>query len=65
MTLPVRATDWFKSSHSGAASEGCMEVRITDATVGVRDSKHRGPSFAVPTGAWNRFVAAVKDDRIE
>lgn len=57
MTSPMRDTGWFKSTRSGAANEMCVEVRITDTTVGVRDSKHRtGPTVAVPTTAWAQFI---------
>lgn len=51
-------TGWFKSSFSGGANEACVEVRITDAAVGVRDSKNpAGPSFSVPPANWQAFVA--------
>ena len=51
-------TGWFKSSFSGAANESCVEVRITEAEVGVRDSKNAaGPSFSVPPASWRAFVA--------
>ena len=57
-------TGWFKSSYSGAANENCVEVRITDGSVGVRDSKNQaGPTFAVPGPAWTHFVTATRHGR--
>jgi uncharacterized protein DUF397 len=32
-------TGWFKSSHSDAGNDSCVQVRITSEAVGVRDSK--------------------------
>jgi hypothetical protein len=36
----MRDTGWFKSTRSNPASDNCVEVRITEMTVGVRDSKN-------------------------
>ena len=61
MTAPRRDTGWFKSTRSGSGDEFCVEVRITDSTVGVRDSKNQtGPSFIVPTSAWTHFIDTAK-----
>ncbi|MEU6151021.1 DUF397 domain-containing protein [Actinosynnema sp. NPDC047251] len=50
-------TGWFKSSRSTAGSNGCVEVRFTDAVVLVRDSKNAdGPHFRFATRAWRAFV---------
>jgi Domain of unknown function (DUF397) len=35
----TRDTGWFRSSFSGTANDNCVEVRLSDLTVGVRDSK--------------------------
>ena len=32
-------TGWFKSSRSAANSDACVEVRLTERGVSVRDSK--------------------------
>ncbi len=54
----MRDTGWFKSIRSAGASEACVEVRITECSVGVRDSKNAtGPSVAVPVASWVRFVS--------
>jgi hypothetical protein len=54
---PLRDTGWFKSSRSAAANEACVEVRLIDRWVGVRDSKNpAGPSFVVSNTAWSTFV---------
>jgi hypothetical protein len=61
MTSLPRDTGWFKSTRSAAASEACVEVRITDVWVGVRDSKYpAGPSFLVASGTWGRFVSGLR-----
>jgi len=55
-------TGWFKSTRSGSNDEGCVEVRLTDRAVGVRDSKNvTGPMFAFTPANWRSFVAAAKD----
>ena len=36
----MRDTGWFKSTRSGSNDEGCVEVRLTEDAVGVRDSKN-------------------------
>lgn len=65
MTAP-RDTGWFKSSRSGAANEGCVEVRITKDAVGVRDSKNAaGPRFGFARGEWRGFVSATKSGRFD
>ena len=59
----MRDTGWFKSTRSGGANEDCVEVRITEDSVGVRDSKNQaGLSFAVPgSGIWYRMWIDGKD----
>jgi hypothetical protein len=60
----VRDTGWFKSTRSGGANEGCVEVRLTEVAVGVRDSKNvTGPAFRFAPGQWRTFLAAAKTDR--
>ena len=60
----MRDTGWFKSTRSGAANEGCVEVRLTEVSVGVRDSKNvTGPVFRFTPGEWRTFVVAAKNDR--
>lgn len=56
---------WFKSSHSAAASNSCVEVRFTGAGVGVRDSTRRsaGTHWVTPA-AWQMFVQAVRSERL-
>jgi hypothetical protein len=36
----MRDTGWFESTRSAAASDNCVEVRITDTATGMRDSKN-------------------------
>ncbi|SHH01089.1 protein of unknown function [Streptoalloteichus hindustanus] len=59
----MRNKGWYKSSHSAAASNNCVEVRITDEAVGVRDSKDRsGPALSFERKAWAAFVKRVRND---
>lgn len=60
----MRDTGWFKSTRSGSSNEGCVEVRLTEVSVGVRDSKNvTGPAFRFTPGEWQTFVAATRGDR--
>jgi uncharacterized protein DUF397 len=60
----VHDTGWFKSSFSGAANETCVEVRITKAEVGVRDSKNAsGPAFSFAPASWRAFVSGLTPPR--
>lgn len=62
MTSIERAPDdraWCKSSYS-SNNAACVEVRVADGTVGVRDSKDPGgPVLAFAGPAWSRFVAVL------
>ncbi|MBB5955518.1 hypothetical protein FHS29_002099 [Saccharothrix tamanrassetensis] len=54
-------TGWLKSSHSAAASNDCVEVRLTDSHTDVRDSKNpTGPRLSLPGKTWTAFVAGLK-----
>lgn len=53
---------WRKSSYSGGASGGCVEVGEADGLMLVRDTKQHGQGQVhrfTPT-AWRTFVAAIK-----
>ncbi|MCA1187481.1 MULTISPECIES: DUF397 domain-containing protein [unclassified Saccharopolyspora] len=55
----MRAYDsgWFTSSRSAASSNACVEVRLTDRAVSVRDSKDPdGGDFTVDHRAWSAFL---------
>ncbi|MGW1677480.1 DUF397 domain-containing protein [Saccharopolyspora sp. NPDC002376] len=53
-------TGWFKSSRSSAASNTCVEVRLTDFAVAVRDSKAPDDGhIQVSHTAWRRFLASL------
>ncbi|GGP39100.1 DUF397 domain-containing protein [Saccharothrix coeruleofusca] len=55
-----RDTGWFKSSYSSGGSNACVEVRITDAGVGVRDSKNpTGPHLTLKPKAWTGFIEGL------
>lgn len=53
---------WRKSSRSGGGSGQCVEVAITSAAVGVRDTKARKLGhFTVSPAQWAAFTSQVKD----
>ncbi|RKT87767.1 protein of unknown function [Saccharopolyspora antimicrobica] len=57
----TRDTGWFKSSKSAAASDNCVEVRLLDSTVRVRDSKAPDDGvLSFGSGAWGSFLASLK-----
>lgn len=56
------ATNWHKSSHSGKADGGCVEVGTVPGLVGVRDTKlgAASPVLAFARAEWTTFLAGVK-----
>lgn len=62
MSQVVRDTGWFKSSRSTAASENCVEVRLSVGGVRVRDSKSPDEGvLAFSSTAWSSFVRALRE----
>ena len=54
-------TNWFKSSYSSNA-HACVEVALTSAAAGVRDSKDRaGGELTFSSDQWGSFVSALKE----
>ncbi|MER7015560.1 DUF397 domain-containing protein [Saccharopolyspora sp. NPDC000359] len=54
-------TGWFKSSRSAAASDACVEVRLTSSAVAVRDSKApEAGHIEVSHTAWRAFVRRLR-----
>ncbi len=53
----VRMSGWIISSYSSSGSPACVEVRISEDIVSIRDSKNReGGMLHVDPSAWTRFV---------
>ncbi|MFE3827185.1 DUF397 domain-containing protein [Streptomyces sp. NPDC059092] len=49
--------DWFKSSHSSAQGDSCVEIAVTEQAIHVRDSKDvTRPHFFVGRDGWTSFV---------
>lgn len=58
-------TAWFKSSHSGAGNDSCVEVAMLPGRVGVRDSVDPdGPKLAFSPAEWRALTARIKDGRL-
>lgn len=54
-------TGWFKSSRSSGGSDACVEVRLTDDAVAVRDSKAPNDGqIQVGHASWRRFLASLR-----
>ncbi len=55
-------TGWRKSTHSSPANDACVEVRLTDRAVAVRDSKDpHGGQLAVTHAQWSEFLHTPHD----
>lgn len=66
MNARTRDTGWYKSTRSGTANEGCLEVRITDTTVMIRDSKNTtGPSFSFGLATWDGLLRVTKSGHLD
>lgn len=51
---------WFKSSFSTDDRSGCVEVALSPAAVGLRDTKNRTlPAHTYAPGAWEALLGAV------
>lgn len=57
--MAPRAPTWRKSSHS--ETNDCVEVKVDDVEVGVRDTKDRdGGQLAVPPAAWQAAIDRLR-----
>ena len=66
MRHAARDTGWFTSTRSGSTNANCVEMRLTDTAVGVRDSKNRlGPAFAFAPPAWRGLLTATKSGHLD
>lgn len=54
-------TGWYKSTRSSPANDACVEVRLTDRAVAVRDSKapHDG-HLTVSHTQWAAFLHTLQ-----
>lgn len=56
---------WRKSTRSGTAGD-CVEARLDNGNVQVRDSKDpSGPRLTFTTAEWEAFIGGVKDQEFE
>lgn len=57
--------EWKKSQRSGQSGQ-CVEVRLADGAVEVRDSKDPdGPILRFTPGEWAAFTGGVRDGEFD
>lgn len=62
--LTARRSDWHKSSHS-AHDNGCVEVKMSDTGVAIRDSKLAdSPMISFSRQQWSRWLHEVVSDEL-
>ena len=54
-------TGWFKSTRSGAATDNCVEVRLTEGSTRLRDSKNPAAVLSVDVPA---LLTAIRSGRL-
>jgi hypothetical protein len=61
MASNIDGARWRKSSRSGGANNGCVEIaHLTTGAVAMRDSKNpNGPVMTMPTSTWDAFRTAT------
>lgn len=58
--MPALDQRWRVSTRSGG-SGNCVEVRLINGDIEVRDTKHRtGPTLTFPPTAWSTLTATLK-----
>ncbi|NVI91255.1 DUF397 domain-containing protein [Actinomadura sp. BRA 177] len=64
--MDLSRANWFKSSHSGDASNTCVEVATNiPAIVAVRDSTNpTGPALILTPTAWKTFTSKLKNGEL-
>jgi Domain of unknown function (DUF397) len=57
--MDLETARWRKSSYSGTES-ACVEVAMTQGTVGIRDTKNRnGGVLVIPEDTWHSFTCTL------
>lgn len=54
----IDPTTWRKASYSGDKHD-CVEVGLGVGTIGVQDTKDRGPHLEVSRKSWRSFLRHV------
>ncbi|MEU2870024.1 DUF397 domain-containing protein [Streptomyces olivoreticuli] len=56
---------WRKSSYSPDESDDCLEIRVADDLISIRDSKNpTGPMLRITASAYRSFTRAVTHDTL-
>jgi Domain of unknown function (DUF397) len=57
---------WKKSTRSGTSGGNCVEVRMHDGAIQLRDSKDpTGPVLVFTLNEWRAFVAGVHNGEFD
>ncbi len=60
------SSEWRKSSRSGGNGGQCVEVRMHDGAIKLRDSKDRtGPVLTFTPAEWRAFLDGVHSGEFE
>ncbi len=63
---PPATASWQKSSASGGANDGCIQVARTHEHVWIRDSKNpRGPALGLTHEEWAVFLVRVQRGKFD
>ncbi len=55
------ALTWRKASYS-SGSGACVEIAVlSDAAIGIRDSKRPETNLVIPPSAWSSFLTQTKN----
>jgi hypothetical protein len=61
--MMIGLTSAWKKSERSNGSDSCVEVRLHDQAVQVRDTKDRsGPVLTFESDAWQAFLGDLRDD---
>ncbi len=57
--------EWCKSSYSGDQGPTCVEIKLVDDLISIRDSKNpTGPMLRITASAYRSFTRAVTHDTL-
>jgi hypothetical protein len=60
INTPGSPPRWIKASKSNKANGDCVEAKLTDDGVAVRDSKNPAASFGATGAGWQALLDSVR-----